>query len=55
VNFVIGFRPELWRNVVPDDASAGVEGFNGEIRAQKDLLCQARNNDALVMAVRQCL
>ena len=27
VNFVIGFRPELWRDIVPDDAPAGVEGF----------------------------
>ena len=37
VNFVIGFRPELWREVVPEDAPPGVEGFNKEIGAQKDL------------------
>jgi hypothetical protein len=30
VNFVIGFRPELWRDIVPDDAPPGVEGFNKE-------------------------
>src|ERR1700761_2268635 len=32
VNFVIGFRPELWRDIVPDDAPAGVAGFNKEDR-----------------------
>jgi porphyrinogen peroxidase len=29
VNFVIGFRPELWRDVVPDDSPPGVEGTEG--------------------------
>ena len=28
VNFVAGFRPELWREAVPGDAPADVEGFN---------------------------
>jgi hypothetical protein len=32
VNFVIGFRPELWAAIDPEDAPAGVEGFNKEIR-----------------------
>src|SRR5215470_14750719 len=32
VNFVIGFRPELWRSISPDGTPAGVEGFNKEIR-----------------------
>ena len=32
VNLVIGFRPELWRDIVPEDAPAGVEGFNKEIQ-----------------------
>ena len=28
VNFVIGFRPELWRDIAPDDSPPSVEGFN---------------------------
>src|SRR5438093_7737254 len=28
VNLVAGFRPELWRAVVPSSAPDGVEGFN---------------------------
>jgi putative iron-dependent peroxidase len=31
VNFVIGFRPELWREMVPDQTPAGIEGFNKNI------------------------
>ena len=40
VNFVIGFRPELWREVVPEDAPPGVEGFNKEIKGRR--ICDAR-------------
>src|SRR6202012_3588818 len=32
VNFVIGFRPELWRDIVPEDSPAGLEGFNKSIQ-----------------------
>jgi porphyrinogen peroxidase len=28
VNFVSGFRPELWREVAPNDMPAGLTGFN---------------------------
>src|SRR2546423_674074 len=28
VNFVSGFRPELWRSVAPDDMPASLSGFN---------------------------
>jgi putative iron-dependent peroxidase len=31
VNFVIGFRPELWRDIAPEDAPPEVEGFNKQI------------------------
>ena len=33
VNLVAGFRPELWREIVPDDAPARLEGFNHAGRA----------------------
>lgn len=41
VNFVIGFRPELWRDVVPGDAPAEVSGFNQEFEAQRASRCPA--------------
>jgi putative iron-dependent peroxidase len=48
VNFVIGFRPELWREIVPEDAPAGVEGFNKEIRGTEGFVMPATQHDALV-------
>jgi putative iron-dependent peroxidase len=27
VNFVIGFRPELWSDIAPADAPSGIEGL----------------------------
>jgi putative iron-dependent peroxidase len=48
VNFVIGFRPELWRDIVPDDAPAGVTGFNKEIRGVEGFVMPSTQHDALV-------
>jgi putative iron-dependent peroxidase len=48
VNFVIGFRPELWHDVVSDDIPAGVEGFNKEIRGTEGFVMPATQHDALV-------
>jgi len=48
VNFLIGFRPELWRELVPDDAPAGVEGFNKEIQGIEGFVMPATQHDALV-------
>src|ERR1700719_1877262 len=48
VNFVIGFRPELWRNIVPEDAPSGVEGFNKEIKGIEGFVMPATQRDALV-------
>jgi putative iron-dependent peroxidase len=48
VNFVIGFRPELWRNIVPDDAPPNVEGFNNEIKGTEGFTMPATQHDALV-------
>ena len=31
VNLVAGFRPELWRELVPDDSLAEAEGFNRDL------------------------
>jgi putative iron-dependent peroxidase len=48
VNFVIGFRPELWRGLVPGDAPAGVEGFNQAIEGVEGFKMPATQHDALV-------
>jgi len=48
VNFVIGFRPELWRDVVPDDAPPGVVGFNSDIRGTEGFVMPGSQHDALV-------
>ncbi len=48
VNFVIGFRPELWRDLVPEDAPDGVEGFNNDIRGTEGFAMPATQHDALV-------
>ena len=48
VNFVIGFRPELWRKMVPEDVPAGVEGFNKDIEGIEGFVMPATQHDALV-------
>jgi putative iron-dependent peroxidase len=48
VNFVIGFRPELWNSIAPEDAPSGVEGFNKEIRGTEGFVIPATQRDALV-------
>jgi porphyrinogen peroxidase len=48
VNFVIGFRPELWRDVAPDDIPPGVNGFNSAIRGVEEFVMPSTQHDALV-------
>ena len=48
VNFVIGFRPELWRKLVPGDAPADVEGFNKDVQGTEGFVMPATQHDALV-------
>ena len=48
VNFVIGFRPELWRAMVPGDAPTGVEDFNKDIQGTENFVMPATQHDALV-------
>jgi putative iron-dependent peroxidase len=48
VNFVIGFRPELWRDLAPNDILPGVEGFNTPIHGVEDFEMPATQHDALV-------
>ncbi|MDB5043604.1 MAG: Dyp-type peroxidase, partial [Candidatus Eremiobacteraeota bacterium] len=46
VNLVIGFRPELWRTVAPDDAPAELIGFNEPLRGARGYAMPATQSDA---------
>jgi porphyrinogen peroxidase len=48
VNLVAGFRPELWREVAPDEAPAGVEGFNEDLVGTDGFVMPAMQHDALL-------
>jgi putative iron-dependent peroxidase len=48
INFVAGFRPELWREVVPDDAPSGVEGFNQDLVGVEGYTMPATQHDAML-------
>jgi porphyrinogen peroxidase len=48
VNFVIGLRPELWRDIAADDAPAGLEGFNKEVPGADGFVMPSTQHDALV-------
>jgi porphyrinogen peroxidase len=48
VNFVIGLRPELWREMAPGDAPPGIEGFNRPIQGADGFVMPGTQHDALV-------
>jgi porphyrinogen peroxidase len=48
VNLVTGFRPELWRDVVPDDAPAGLTGFNEDIVGVDGFTMPATQHDVVL-------
>jgi putative iron-dependent peroxidase len=48
VNLVAGFRPELWREVAPDDAPAGAEGFNRDLVGADGYTMPATQHDAVL-------
>ncbi len=48
VNFVIGFRPELWRSLVPHDTPADVTGFNHPVNGVENFVMPATQHDALI-------
>ncbi len=48
VNLVAGFRPELWRDAMPDDAPAGLEGFNHDLVGVDDFVMPASQHDAVM-------
>lgn len=48
VNLVAGFRPELWSKAVPDDAPAGIEGFNQDVMGIDGFVMPATQHDAVL-------
>jgi porphyrinogen peroxidase len=48
VNLVAGFRPELWREVVPDDVPTEVEGFNEDLVGSDGFVMPATQHDAVL-------
>jgi len=48
VNLVVGFRPELWSQVAPDDAPAGVKGFNQDLVGIEGFVMPATQHDAVL-------
>ena len=48
VNLVAGFRPELWREVVPEDSPAELEGFNRDLVGPDGYAMPATQHDAVL-------
>ena len=48
VNLVVGFRPELWSEVAPDQAPAGVHRFNADIVGKDGFVMPATQHDAVL-------
>ncbi len=48
VNLVAGYRPELWQEVVPDDAPSAVAGFNDDLVGIDDYAMPATQHDAVL-------
>ena len=48
VNLVTGFRPELWAEVVPDDAPSDLAGFNADLEGVDGFAMPATQHDAVL-------
>jgi len=48
VNLVAGFRPELWRDAMPDDAPANLEGFDHDLVGADGFVMPATQHDAVM-------
>src|SRR5207245_11017557 len=48
VNFVSGFRPELWTSVVPDGVPADLTGFNHNLTGPDAYVMPATQHDAVL-------
>jgi putative iron-dependent peroxidase len=48
VNLVAGFRPELWREIAPDDTPAALEGFDADVVGADGYVMPATQRDAVL-------
>ena len=48
VNLVAGFRPELWRSVMPDDAPANLVGFDSDLAGLDGYVMPGTQHDAVM-------
>ncbi len=48
VNLVAGFRPEAWREALPDDAPADLAGFNEDVVGSDGFVMPATRHDAVL-------
>ena len=48
VNLVVGFRPELWRDVVPGEAPSELVGFNEDLVGPDGYRMPATQHDAVL-------
>src|SRR5258708_5308880 len=48
VNLVAGFRPELWREILPDDVPASLAGFNDDLVGVDGYTMPATQHDAVL-------
>jgi len=48
VNLVVGFRPDLWRAVAPQDAPTDLVGFDEDIRGVDGFVMPATQHDAVL-------
>src|SRR5262245_36010964 len=48
INLVVGFRPELWRELAPEDAPHDVEGFNAAVVGSDGFAMPATQHDAVL-------
>jgi putative iron-dependent peroxidase len=48
VNLVAGFRPELWREVAPDDTPADLQGFDADLLGPHGYSMPATQHDAVL-------
>jgi putative iron-dependent peroxidase len=48
VNLVAGFRPELWRDIAPQDAPADVDGFNAPVVGPDGFTMPATQHDVVL-------
>jgi porphyrinogen peroxidase len=48
VNLVAGFRPETWREVLPDDAPAELAGFNEDVAGVDGFVMPATQHDSVL-------